>query len=160
MLTAILCKMPRANISYGSCRGGNAAGSGNAAGDGAVKDGARQAATAPLPRSTVDIHSAFAFFSVALHHAIKLPAVPFMETRVIGDQVNGRYARFAQFLHRRMQQVPCDAPTAIGFFRVDRADVRRQVLAVVKIVFDHAESADDRAVGKAEIPPERVFPSR
>ena len=154
--------MPRANISCGDSVAGNdnAAGNGDTAGDNAVKDGARQTVTAPLPQSAMDIHSGFLLLAVALHHAIKLPAVPFIEARVIGDQVNGRYARFAQILHRRMQQVPCDVPTAIGFFRVDRTDVRRQVLAVMKIGFDHAESADDRAVGKAEIPPERVFPSR
>ena len=100
----------------------------------------------------MDIHARQIRFAVALHHAEEFPAVALIKACVVGDEVDGGDSVRAQILDRRIEERARDPAAAVRFVRIDRADVRREVLPVVKIVFDHAEPAGDRFAVEAQIP--------
>ena len=51
-----------------------------------------------------------------------------------------------------MKQTPCNPLPAIRFFRVNSTDVGCQILPVVKIILDDAQSADDPVAIHTQIP--------
>ena len=51
-----------------------------------------------------------------------------------------------------MKQTSCNSLSAIRFFRVNSADVGRQILPVVEVVLDDAQSTDDPVAIHTQIP--------
>ncbi len=101
---------------------------------------------------TVNIHSGLPVLSVTLDRTQEHPAVSFIKPLMVSDQIDwGNTFRF-QIIDRQVEQPPRDALPAVFFFRKHGADIRRQILPVVKIIFDHAQTADDPAAVQTEIP--------
>ena len=90
----------------------------------------------------MDIHPCQIGFAVALHHAKELPSVPFIETGVVGNEINRRNAFGTQILHSHMQQVSGNAPAAERFFGIYCANIGSQIFSVMEIVFDDTRSAN------------------
>ena len=71
---------------------------------------------------------------------------------MVGHQIQYRHAPALHVLADEVQHFPGDAPAAAVFLHVHRADVGRQVLAVVEVVLDDAQTADDPAILHHGIP--------
>jgi len=54
--------------------------------------------------------------------------------------------------HRHVQQTPGDPLSAAEFLGIDSTDIRREILPVMKVVFDHAQPSDDPFTVHAQIP--------
>lgn len=91
----------------------------------------------------VDVHSCHVRFAVTLDHAQEFPAVSFVESGVISNQIGGGDALCFQIFHSHVQQLACNALLTVGFLGVNGADIGGQILPVVEIIFDDTQTADD-----------------
>ena len=100
----------------------------------------------------VNIHSRHISLPIALNMAQKFPAVAFVKSGVVGQEVNGGDSLGFQVFHGHGQQVACNALATVGFICVNGADVGGEVFSIMKIVFNDTETADDPVAVGAEIP--------
>ncbi len=100
-------------------------------------------------RLSVNIQSCHIRLPVALGHAEEIPAVPFIETGMVCDEINGRDAFRFQVVNGHVEQMASNTLAAIFFFRINGADVRRKVFPVVEIIFDNAQTANNAVLRKA-----------
>jgi hypothetical protein len=71
---------------------------------------------------------------------------------MIRDKINRRDTFLLQIFNGHIQQAPCDPLAAIAFLRIDRADIGSQVLSVMEIIFDDAQSPCYMVTVQTEIP--------
>ena len=103
----------------------------------------------PLP---MNIHSCHFRLAISLNHTQEFPAITFIESNMIGNQIYWRYSFCPQILCRHIQEAAGNAMTAICFFRIYRAHVWRKVFPVVKIIFNHTQASDNLIIIQTQIP--------
>lgn len=107
----------------------------------------------------MNVHPRQPVFSVTANHAEKLPAVSFVKSRVVGDEVERGDTLRLHVGHSQAEQTPSNPPAATVLLRVDRAYVGGEVSHVVKIVFDNAHAADYPLPVETEVPSVFGFPA-
>ena len=90
----------------------------------------------------MNVHPRQPVLSVTVNRAEKFPAVSFVKSRVVGDEVERGDTLRLHVGHSQAEQTPSNPPAATVLLSVDRAYVGGEVSSVVKIVFDNAHSAD------------------
>src|SRR5699024_2151632 len=87
---------------------------------------------------SVDIHSCHIGFAVPLHHTQEFPSIFFVKANMVGNQIERRYPFGPHIIDNHVQQVSSDSPAAMPFLCKNSAYIRRKVLPVMKVIFDHA----------------------
>ena len=106
----------------------------------------------------MDVHPRHLRLTVPLHHAEEFPAVALIKPGEIRDQIQGADASGAHVLHSHIEQPTGDPPAAAVCFRIDRADIRSQILAVMEVVFNDSQPSDDPITDEAQLPVVFRFP--
>lgn len=91
-------------------------------------------------------------FSVPMRHAVKFPAVPFIKSFMVCQKIYPRKTSRPQITDRRFKQFSGYSATAVAGLRIYRAGVREQILPVMEIVFDNAQSPGYPAAADTQIP--------
>ena len=89
------------------------------------------------------IHSAEFRFAIALHHAQKLPSVSLVKGGMVGHKIQGIDSFCFHIIANEAEQSACYPLATFIRFRIDGADVGSQIFAVMKVVFNHTQAADD-----------------
>ena len=100
----------------------------------------------------MDIHPGQIGFAIALNHAQELPAVALIKVGMVGDQIGRGNALGPQIFHSHIQQLPGNALTTVAFLCIYGTNIRCQILAVVEVVLDHAQTANNFGSVQTKIP--------
>lgn len=89
----------------------------------------------------MNIHSCHTRFIIPLNHTQKFPAISFIETCVVCNQVDGGYPFGFHILYNDIKQLSCNPLTTIFLFGIHCTYIGRKVFSVMKIIFNYAKTA-------------------
>src|SRR5699024_8741501 len=90
---------------------------------------------------SVNIHSCHIRLIVPLNHTQKFPAVSFIKTLMICNQIDRSNSFRLHIFYNYIQQLSRDPLATIFLFRIYRTYIWFKVLPVMKIIFNHAKTA-------------------
>ena len=99
---------------------------------------------------SVKIHSCHTGFT--MDHTKKAPAVSLIKRGMVRDKIERIYPVFFHIRAHMMKQRTCNTIPAAVFFRINGADVGRQILSIVKIIFNDSQPSDDSVARHGQIP--------
>ena len=99
---------------------------------------------------SVKIHSCHTGFT--MNHTKKAPAVSLIKRGMVRDKIERIYPVFFHIRAHMMKQRTCNTMPAAVFFRINGADVGRQILSIVKIIFNDSQPSDDSVARHGQIP--------
>ena len=93
--------------------------------------------------SLMYVHPCHAWLIVTMHHAVELPAIAFVKTGVVSNKIQWCNAFAAHVFYRHVQKSPGNAMTPVVFFSINGTDIWGQILTVMKVVIDDAQTSYD-----------------
>ena len=92
------------------------------------------------------------FLAIALHHAVKLPAVTLIKRGVVSNKVKGADSACVHICAHKVQQRPGNALAADVRLRVNGTNVWGKVFPVMEVVFNHTHTAKNALRRHGEVP--------
>ena len=100
----------------------------------------------------MDIQPRGFFLAIALHHAVKLPAVTLIKRGVVSNKVKGADSACVHICAHKVQQRPGNALAADIRLRVNGTNVWGKVFPVMEVVFNHTHTAKNALRRHGEVP--------
>ena len=91
----------------------------------------------------MNIHTNHFRLAVSLYHTQILPAVPFIKRSMIGNKIENGNSSALHIFAGIVQKPAGDSLAAVFRFHIQGAEIRSQVLSVMKIIFNDACSGDN-----------------
>ena len=111
-----------------------------------------------LAKLLVDVQSWQAVGTI--HHAEKLPTVPFVKANMVGNKVHGANTLFSQIFYYHIQQFAGNSVATVCVFGINCANVGCKIFAVVEVIFDHAQAPDNVTIAQTKIPSKFRFATK